>query len=56
MVGVKRVDVIAVHVRAVYIGQEVLVIGIYIDGFVNLEIIVDGEGFVRLLLDVDYYI
>ena len=54
MVGVKRVDVITVHVRAVYIGQKVLVINIYIDGFVNLEIIVDGEGLVRLLRDVDY--
>jgi hypothetical protein len=52
--GVKRVDVIAVHVHAVYIGQKMLVIGIYIDGSVNLEVIVDGENLGALLLDCDY--
>ena len=54
VVGVKRVDPIAVHVRAVDIGQEILIISIHIDGFFNLEVIVDGEGLVRLFMDVNY--
>ena len=54
VVTVKRIDVVAVDVNAAYIGQEVFVIGVYIDDFVNLKVIVNGEMLAMLILDSDY--